>query len=180
LDIEDNEVARRVHKLMMRRSLKEFSIGYDAIGERTAADGANELTEVDLVEAGPTLKGANPSTELLDVKSALGITDDPAPSRPRRKRTSAVSDSALRAKARDLGLVIPSTATQLRRDSEQAHEEYVARPGRALRRRSEEQALDAATGGRKLPLAAPEANDGDERAVRSKAYAAMRDLLIRT
>jgi hypothetical protein len=61
---------------MQRRSIKEFSFGYDvpAGGRRTADDGANELVEIDLVEIGPTLKGMNPSTELHGVKSA-GIAD---------------------------------------------------------------------------------------------------------
>ena len=65
LDVEDNPVAAQVHRLMARRSLKEFSIGYGVPpgGEKTADDGANELLEIDLVEAGPTLKGANPATD---------------------------------------------------------------------------------------------------------------------
>jgi len=73
LDIHDNETAKQVHRLMKRRSLKEFSFGYRVPrgGERAAKDGANELLEIDLVEIGPTLKGANPSTELHAVKSAL-------------------------------------------------------------------------------------------------------------
>jgi HK97 family phage prohead protease len=70
LDIDDNELARRVHKLMRRRSLKEFSFGYSVPpgGERRGKDGANELIEIDLVEVGPTLKGMNPATELHAVK----------------------------------------------------------------------------------------------------------------
>jgi uncharacterized protein len=71
LDLGDNEVARQVYKLMKRRSLKEFSFGYTVNDERVAKDGANELLDVDLVETGPTLKGANPLTELRAVKSAL-------------------------------------------------------------------------------------------------------------
>jgi len=74
LDIADNETAKQVHRLMRRRSLKEFSFGYRIPrgGEKAAKDGANELLEIDLVEIGPTLKGANPSTELHAVKTALG------------------------------------------------------------------------------------------------------------
>ena len=70
LDIDDNDIARRVYKLMSRRSLKEFSFGYSVPpgGERRAKDGANELIELDLVEVGPTLKGMNPATELHSVK----------------------------------------------------------------------------------------------------------------
>jgi HK97 family phage prohead protease len=81
LDVEDNPVARQVHKLMARRSLKEFSFGYDVPvgGSRKARDGATELHEIDLAEVGPTLKGMNPSTELHSVKSAVLATD---PNRP--------------------------------------------------------------------------------------------------
>ena len=71
LDVDDNPTARRVHKLMSRRSLKEFSFGYSVPsgGQRKADDGANELIELDLYEIGPTLKGMNPATELHTVKS---------------------------------------------------------------------------------------------------------------
>jgi HK97 family phage prohead protease len=71
LDVDDNPTARRAHKLMSRRSLKEFSFGYSFPrgGQRKAEDGANELIEVDLYEVGPTLKGMNPATELHSVKS---------------------------------------------------------------------------------------------------------------
>jgi HK97 family phage prohead protease len=73
LDIEDNPVAKQVHRLMQRRSLKEFSFGYSVPdgGEKRAKDGANDLIEIELAEVGPTLKGMNPATELHSVKSAL-------------------------------------------------------------------------------------------------------------
>lgn len=77
LDVADNEVARQVHRLMKRRSLREFSFGYrvPSGGQKRGKDGANELLEIDLVELGPTLKGANPATELHEVKSALHEAD---------------------------------------------------------------------------------------------------------
>lgn len=73
LDVEDNPLAAQVYKLMRRRSLKEFSIGYGVPkgGEKRAKDGANEISEIDLAECGPCLKGIDPKTELHDVKSAL-------------------------------------------------------------------------------------------------------------
>jgi len=73
LDVEDNPVAKQVYKLMKRRSLKEFSIGYDVPegGEKRAKDGANEISEITLAECGPCLKGVDPKTELQEVKSAL-------------------------------------------------------------------------------------------------------------
>ena len=71
LDVADNPVARQVHKLMKRRSLREFSFGYRVPkgGEAKAADGVNEIRTLDLIELGPTLKGSNPDTLLLGVKS---------------------------------------------------------------------------------------------------------------
>lgn len=78
LDVDDNPVAAQVYKLMKRRSLKQFSFGY-AIpegGEKRAKDGAWDLTELDIIELGPCLKGANPETELLAVKSALSEVKD--------------------------------------------------------------------------------------------------------
>lgn len=77
LDVEDNPVAKQVYRLMKRRSLKEFSIGYrvPSGGEHQAEDGANDITEIDLVEVGPTLKGANSEAQLQAVKSALQETE---------------------------------------------------------------------------------------------------------
>ena len=72
LDIDDNPVAKQIYKLMKRRSLKEHSFAYGRdVRERAAKDGANELLELDIIEIGPTLKGANPATELLAVKSMV-------------------------------------------------------------------------------------------------------------
>jgi HAMP domain-containing protein len=75
---------------MARRSLKEFSFGYSIPkgGEKRAKDGANDLTEIDLAEVGPTLKGMNPATELHAVKSALDV-EEPAPLDPGELREAA-------------------------------------------------------------------------------------------
>lgn len=67
----DNPFAAQVYRLLKERRVREFSFGYEVIKERPGKDKANELVELRLIEAGPTLKGANPSTELLAVKSAL-------------------------------------------------------------------------------------------------------------
>ena len=71
LDVTDNPLAAQTHKLMKRRSLKEHSFAYSIVEEKRASDGSNLLTALDIIEVGPTLKGANPATELLEVKSAL-------------------------------------------------------------------------------------------------------------
>lgn len=64
--------AKQVYDLLRERRVKEFSFSYDIPigGERRGKDGANELVEVDLIEVGPTLKGANPATVSLGTKSS--------------------------------------------------------------------------------------------------------------
>lgn len=75
LDMED-EAARKVWRLMNDRRIREFSFAYNVLRERPGDDGANELVELDIIEVGPTLKGMNPATELLSVKSQKkGDTD---------------------------------------------------------------------------------------------------------
>lgn len=66
-DMDDEYAAKLFHKLRKRR-IKEFSFAYDVI-EEAEKDGANELLEIDLIEVGPTLKGANPDTRLIGVKT---------------------------------------------------------------------------------------------------------------
>lgn len=67
LDIED-DFARKLWNKMRRKRVKEFSFAYDVVEEK-ANDGANELLELKIIEVGPTLKGANPATQLIGVKS---------------------------------------------------------------------------------------------------------------
>lgn len=68
----DNPLAKQVHNLMSRRLLKGWSFGYTVpAGGQKRNNGANEVMEVDLVEVGPTLKGANPEAQLQAVKSGI-------------------------------------------------------------------------------------------------------------
>lgn len=68
----DKPFAAQVYDLVKDRRVREWSFAYDVIKERKSADdGANELLILDLIEAGPTLKGANPNTFTIGVKSAL-------------------------------------------------------------------------------------------------------------
>jgi HK97 family phage prohead protease len=67
----DNPVAAQVYRLLKGRRVKQFSFGYEVRQEHRAKDGANDLIELGLLEVGPTLRGMNPSTELLSVKSQL-------------------------------------------------------------------------------------------------------------
>jgi HK97 family phage prohead protease len=68
LDIESNPMAAQVFELLRTGRVKEWSFGYEIMSDRIADDTAHELLEVDLVEVGPTLKGANPEVRTLALK----------------------------------------------------------------------------------------------------------------
>ena len=80
LDVDDDPIAAKAHRKMQRRLIREFSFAYDIRddGEKRGSDGVNELLSLDLIEVGPTLKGANPATALIDAKAleAAGIDGD--------------------------------------------------------------------------------------------------------
>ncbi len=66
----DKPFARQVYDLMKTRRVKEFSFAYDVVAENfNEQTSANELHILDIIEVGPTLKGANPDTVSLSVKS---------------------------------------------------------------------------------------------------------------
>lgn len=67
LDIADDPVAAKVWRLLSKRRVREFSFAYDVLDEKRQ-NGANELLELDVIEVGPTLKGMNPDTLLLEAK----------------------------------------------------------------------------------------------------------------
>lgn len=67
----DDAFGAKVYKLLKERRVREFSFGYEVRKEQPGKDGANELTDLGIIEVGPTLKGANPSTELLSIKADL-------------------------------------------------------------------------------------------------------------
>jgi HK97 family phage prohead protease len=69
VDIE-KEFAGQVFDLMDARRIREFSFAHDVQDEQRASDGAMDLIEGDLIEFGPTLKGANPDTILAGTKAA--------------------------------------------------------------------------------------------------------------
>ncbi len=77
LDIADDDGAAKVFRLMTQRRLKEFSFAYDIRpgGSKRARDGVLELSALDLIEVGPTLKGMNPATALIGAKAAAMAGD---------------------------------------------------------------------------------------------------------
>lgn len=78
---EDHEIARQVYTAMRatdpygKAALREFSFAYDIVEmheAKTEADGYFwELAELEVIEYGPCLKGANDQTRLIGVKSDL-------------------------------------------------------------------------------------------------------------
>lgn len=69
----DTATAQHIKTLLSEGVVTEFSFAYDVIKQKEASDGVNELLEVNILEAGPTLKGANPATVLINVRSAMRI-----------------------------------------------------------------------------------------------------------
>jgi len=70
VDIDNgNPIADQAYKLMSNRLVREFSFAYDVVSEKAGNDGANELLTLDIIEAGPTLKGANNATRLIAAKA---------------------------------------------------------------------------------------------------------------
>lgn len=167
LDVADNDVARQVHRLMLRRSLKEFSFGYDVPkgGERRAKDGANELFQVELAEVGPTLKGMNPATELHAVKSAL-IEDK-------------LQTELQEVKAR-LDTLEKALEDQKSKTADVTDKEPKARSVDPLRKQAEETALDIASGGLSQQPLPPKVNGGPEPELMELAdlKARSRDLML--
>lgn len=65
--------AAHVYDLLKERRVKEFSFAYDILDSEKEDDNSRitKLTELDIIEVGPTLKGMNPETQLLAVKAAV-------------------------------------------------------------------------------------------------------------
>lgn len=75
-DLADKQSkASKVYKLLKGRRVTQFSFAYDILEGawvEKADDAYYELRKLKLFEVGPTLIGANQTTELLDVKSGTG------------------------------------------------------------------------------------------------------------
>lgn len=71
----DEPEGRKALKLLKSRTIREFSFAYDVIDEAKDAEGINELKQLNLIEAGPTLKGANPLTQLIGAKAGKALAE---------------------------------------------------------------------------------------------------------
>lgn len=69
LDLKDSETAREAWRSMKGGSMS-LSFGYLATRGKTAADGVNDLLELDLFEVSIVPAPANPDTRILSMKSA--------------------------------------------------------------------------------------------------------------
>lgn len=74
LDTTEPE-GRKAAKLLKSRAVREFSFAYDVFDEAKGDDGHLDLLELDILEIGPTLKGANPLTQLVSAKSAPALEE---------------------------------------------------------------------------------------------------------
>lgn len=68
----DTPQAQQVRRLLAEGVVTEFSFAYDVVSQSPGKDGVNELRKLHILEVGPTLKGANPATRLVGVRSAMG------------------------------------------------------------------------------------------------------------
>lgn len=111
---EDSPMARAVYTAMKAQdgrgvsTLKEFSFGYSVTdSEEKTVDGTDirVLKGIDLFECGPCLKGVNPATTLLAVKSAL------QPEAKAGRVLSKANEDRLREAARILDEVVAQVMT---------------------------------------------------------------------
>jgi len=134
LDIEDNPTAAQAYRLMKGRRVKQFSFAYSVVeATRGERDGQHvtELRELKLYEVGPTLVGANQSTELLDVKSA------PAPVEEKAGRAVSAKNEELIRKAHEaLGELLASI--EVDSDAKAAEAGPAAKDEEPTRAKSEE------------------------------------------
>lgn len=74
----DNPTAKQAYSLLKQGRVHEFSIGgyEDPAQIETDDDGTEHVKDFDLAEVSMTLKGANPATQLIDVKTDAPIAKE--------------------------------------------------------------------------------------------------------
>lgn len=122
----DTERAQQVRRLLAERVVSEFSFAYDVVDEQKAADGANELRELHILEAGPTLKGANPATRLIEAKAeaaAVAVEEESVTESERMLESIAEAHEMLDAMLERIRKVEPSKAEEPTEESVNAEAE---------------------------------------------------------
>jgi HK97 family phage prohead protease len=135
-DDEDHARAREVYAAMRAGALTEFSFGGRVVEEtrRENEDGSVSwlLNEIDLVEYGPCLKGANPATRLVAIKSmiaagiidrdearkTLGLDGDAAPAEPVAPVEAAPSETDVAPRAPAAAEPVPTADAPAPADAE--------------------------------------------------------------
>lgn len=68
LNIDNSATADHVYDLLADGSVGDWSFGYTIQDQRKAAGGITELVELDLLECGPTVAGANRAARTISIK----------------------------------------------------------------------------------------------------------------
>jgi HK97 family phage prohead protease len=76
-ELFDSPTANHIRTLMKEGVVTEFSFAYDILDEGRGKDGVRELKELSILEVGPTLRGANPATRLIGVRSLQAAKAEP-------------------------------------------------------------------------------------------------------
>jgi HK97 family phage prohead protease len=71
----DTKDAEDTYTLIKQGGFREFSVGYTTIADGFGDDGIRDIFEVDLHEISPVLVGANPNTQVIELKRR-GSFDD--------------------------------------------------------------------------------------------------------
>jgi HK97 family phage prohead protease len=103
--LDDNEFAQQVKRLIEQRRVTQYSFAYDVVRERMMEDGSNELLELKLIEAGPTLSGANPYTDTLSRKAVQAMLAREASGEPTWAGTSVPQKAVDDLRSRMSGMV---------------------------------------------------------------------------
>lgn len=123
----DHPKAARVHKLMLRGLIVEFSIsGQVRDYEYIESDDEDswwpsiKIKDIDLWEAGPCFKGANPETELISIKSDGRLTGSVRTVQKEGRVLAQKHVTALRDAHTQLGEIIAAVDTQQDTDSDKS------------------------------------------------------------
>jgi HK97 family phage prohead protease len=95
--VDEEPFADKVLDLLSKRRVREASFAYDVVEEKRNSDGTTDLIELEIIEVGPTLKGMNPLTQLLAVKSLVAqvkeLGSEPDDAALERVISSAIADA---------------------------------------------------------------------------------------